>query len=294
MTNAVDQAPSPGRGVVLAYDGSIHGDWVARYALRLARAAGSGVEIVHVDDGALSPTALEPRLAHLRDVAAASGVDVSLRELGRTRDVAGIIDAVVPAGAGRIVVCGLRARESGRGLLQGTVSEQLLRRRHHDVLAIRVVSPSLLGHARHLLFCVSGSLASARAAAPFLELFAPELTRLSLLTVVSHPLGRLARPTADDLRNLRSRGMDFLHRVEAELRGPLGAFEIPLDPHVSISSDWPDEVTRHAGRARAELLLVGASEHSLSRRLFGNPLENVLQEAVCDVAIFRRARTGRP
>lgn len=282
--------------LVLAYDGSIHGDWVGRYAIHLARVSGLDLEVVHVDDGALTPDALELRIAHLREVAMASGVDLSLRQLpGTTADVATVLDATIPAGNRRIVVSGLRARKSRRGLLRGTVSEQLLRSGRHDVLAIRVVSPSLLGHARHILFCLSQNPRSASRAAPILRLFAPELARLSLLTVVSPPLGQLSSPTGGDLRSLRARGMDSLHRAEAELRSALAPFEIPCDPHVVVSSDWPSEVIRHAGRARAELVILGSTERTLTRQMvFGNPLERVLHDAVCDVAIFQRSRATMP
>lgn len=277
--------------IVFAYDGSIHGDWVGRYAIRLARAAGSGLEVIHVDDGSLSPGTLESRLVHLREVAVASGVEVGLREIPRTRaGVAHALDTAVPRDPGRIVVAGLRARKGPRGLLHDTVSEQLLRSTRHDVLAIRVVSPSLLGHPRHALFCLSESPYAVQRAGPFLALLAPELTRLSLLTVVSPWLGRLARPTGDDLRALRAAGWAIVHRAEAELRGALAPFDVPFDPHVSVSADWADEITREAGRTRAELVVVGATDHSLTRRrVLGNPLERVLEAAVCDVAIFRRA-----
>jgi nucleotide-binding universal stress UspA family protein len=111
--------------------------------------------------------------------------------------------------------------------------------------------------------------------------------------VVSHPFERVSRPTAGDLRRLHARGTNFLQQVEAELESALGSFEIPFDPHVSISRDWPAEITRQAGRARAELVMLGATEHTLTRRLFGNPLESVLRDAVCDIAIFRLARARR-
>lgn len=279
--------------IVFAFDGSVHGHWVGRYAVRLARASGTGLDVVHVDDGTLTAGALEARVAALREVAAGSGVEVSLRQVPRsTPDVARVLDAAVPAGAGRIVVCGLRSRKSRRGLLRGTVSERLLRSAHHDVLAIRVVSPSLLGHARHVLFSLSQNPRSASRAAPFLRLLAPELTRLSLLTILSPRLGPLSKPTAEDLRALRARGVDFLSRVQAELRGALARFEIPVDPQVSVSGDWPSEIIRQAARAKAELVLMGSTERTLaSRFVFGNPLERVLRDAVCDVAIFRRSRT---
>jgi nucleotide-binding universal stress UspA family protein len=82
-----------------------------------------------------------------------------------------------------------------------------------------------------------------------------------------------------------------LRQAEALLRGTLAPFEIPCDPHVSVSADWPGEITRHAVRARAELVLLGATERTLtSRFVFGSPLERVLKDAVCDVAIFGSAR----
>lgn len=275
--------------IVLAYDGSVHGDWIGRYAIRLARGSGLGLEVVHVDDGSLSREALESRFVHLRDVAAATGVEVSLRGLPcQGADVARVLDADVAVGS--VIVSGLRARRSRRGLLHGTVSERLLRFSHHDVLAIRVVSPSLLGHARHILFSLSQNPRSSARASLFLKLFAPELTRLSLLTVMSPRLGGLSRPTAQDLRTLRARGQEYLHGVEAELRGALAPFDVPLDPHVAVSSDWPSEILRHAGRTRAELLLLGSTERTLTRRfVFGNPLERALRDAVCDVAIYRRS-----
>lgn len=282
--------------IVFAYDGSIHGDWVGRYAIRLAKASGTALEVVYVDDGVLTAAGLESRLVHLREVASVSGVDVALRHLpGKPGGVATALAAEVPAGAGRIIVLGLRGRESGRGLLHGTVAERLLRARRHDVLAIRVVSPGLMGHARHVLFSISENPDSARRAEPFLRLFAPELTRLSLLTVVSPRLGRISNPTSRDLRALGARGMDHLLRVESRLRGALGRFEVPLDPQVAVSWDWPTEITRYAARARADLVLLGSTERTLMTRfVFGNPLERVLHDAGCDVAIFRRAQGTAP
>ncbi len=281
--------------IVLAYDGSMHGDWVGRYAIRLARASGTGLEVLHVDDGALTIGSLEERFSTLREIAAGSGVDVSLSHLPRAADgVARALDFAVSGAGERIIVAGLRGRKSSRGLLHGTISQDLLRFRRNDVLAIRVVSPSLLGHARHILLCLSQNRFTAGRSAPFLRLFAPELTHLSLLTVMSPPLGRLASPTSGDLRSLWARGMDHLQRAEASLRGALAPFEIPFDPQVVISGAWPAEVTRHAGRTRAELVMLGWTERALTKQfVLGNPLERVLRDAVCDVAIFSRRQAGR-
>jgi len=280
---------------VFAYDGSTHGDWVGRYAVRLAKGVGDGLEILHVDDAATDKASIDRKLRHLTQIAESADVAVRLRHVPVARaGVGAALDAAIPLGTERLVVTGLRARESGRGLLGGTVSEHLLRTAHHDVLAVRVVAPGLLGHARHVLYALSENPASAARAGFFLRAMAPELTRLSLLTVISPRMGHLARPTPRDLARMRAAGDASLLRAQASLRAGLAPFDVPFDPHVSVSADWPSEVVRHAGRIKAQLVLLGSTERSLPQRfIFGNPLERVLHDTVNDVAIFRRARGAR-
>jgi len=279
------------RRIFLAYDGSLHGDWIARYAIRLARCCDGVLEVLHVEDGASRLQDLEARIRPLQELGAATGVSVSVRGLPpKGADVAEALMDAVPSGPDAMLLTGLRARASQRGLLHTTVSERLLRMGRQDVLALRVVSPYLLGHARHVLWAVSQNPFSVQGVEPFLQVLAPELTKISLLTVMSPRLGRRFHPTASDLELMRVCGMDFLHRLEARLRSALGPLNLPVDPHVEIATDWASEITRHAGRARAELVLVGATERTLTRQfVFGNPLERVLKQAVCDVGIFRRS-----
>lgn len=276
---------------VFAYDGSTHGDWVARYAVRLARGRTGGLLVLHVDDGATQSARVDARLQHLREIAEASGVPFQARHvpLG-DRTVPRALEAELSDHSGGLLVTGLRVKESGRGLLRGTVSEHLLRSPWYDVLAVRVVSPGLLGHAQHVLFAVSQNPASAKRCAPFLKALAPEMTRLSLLTVLSPLGGRFSRPTGAELGSLEAEGSAHLRRCVADLRGALAPFTFPVDSLSSVSPDWPAEVIRHAGQVKAQLLLVGATERPLPERLiFGSPLERVLRDTVCDVAIFRRA-----
>ena len=47
-----------------AYDGSIHGDWVARYAMRMAtRLPEPRLQVLHIRDGQRSDSVLEKGLA---------------------------------------------------------------------------------------------------------------------------------------------------------------------------------------------------------------------------------------
>lgn len=274
--------------VVFAYDGSSHCGWVARYAIRLARNGDGSLCIVHVRDGAIDDTALDDGIGHMREIAEAAGVTCTRASIELAPDgVAATISAFMRQRPESVLVLGLRAREDGRGLLKDTVSDALLASSHHDVLAIRVVSPGLMASARHILYALSQNPNSARRGRHFLELLGLQTTRLSLLTVVSPALGRLAHPTANDLRALSAVGSTFLGGVQAELRQTLPPATV-IDPAVVVSGDWPAEITRHAGRIGAELILLGATERTLPRRmLFGNPLERVLHGASCDVGVFR-------
>jgi nucleotide-binding universal stress UspA family protein len=60
---------------------------------------------------------------------------------------------------------------------------------------------------------------------------------------------------------------------------------------VSVSHDWPAQLVMEANRVRAQLLLLGASDHLLADGFrFANPLEAVLRNAACDVGVFRAAQ----
>ncbi len=272
---------------VFAYNGSTHGDWVGTYAVRLAAAApDSALRVVHVEEHGEDAERFAAKLARLEESAAAAGVALEVRRVAAgSGEVAAVLEEAIPDDPAGIVVTGLRARETGRGLLRGTISERLMSSARHSVLALRVVSPGLLGQVEHLLFALSQNPRSAARAALFLRRFAPGLRRLSLLTVMEPPRAQ----TAAEVNTLHALGREHLRRSQAELRTVYAPRAFPVDPHVAISKDWASEIVRQAARVKAQLLLIGATERSLpSRLVFGNPLERVLEDAPCDVAIFHR------
>jgi nucleotide-binding universal stress UspA family protein len=61
-----------------------------------------------------------------------------------------------------------------------------------------------------------------------------------------------------------------------------------IDAHVTVSDDVPKEIVIAANKTKSRLICLGASERNLSERFwFGNPIEQVLRNATCDVAIYR-------
>lgn len=143
--------------ICLAYDGSLNGDWVARYAVRFAaEATERTLHLFHVRDGTIATTALEAKLEHLERECGAQGVELFPQVLALGRGVLPTLLQALPTDPAAFVVCGTRVRGAGKPLLAGTVAERLLALCAHSVLALRVVQPGLLGAPHDLLLPLSG------------------------------------------------------------------------------------------------------------------------------------------
>jgi nucleotide-binding universal stress UspA family protein len=271
-----------------AYDGSINGDWVARYAMRMAsRLPEAGLHLWHVDEHQIAKADLESRLARIEAECESRSLPFRLSIEAKHKSVAATLLATVPQGPEHHLVCGTRVRQRPRGFLSGTVSEQLLREGRSQVLAIRVVQPGLLGRPRSFLVPVSGRPEGIRMGLPFLRLLTPDLAEIEVLLV--HRLGRsrFLHITHDEAARLIADDHRYVKRIEEVLRQELGAPLGRLDQRVVLSDDVPKEIVIQANKARSQLIYMGASERSLRERsLYGNPIEQVLRSTPCDVAIY--------
>ncbi|HJK93687.1 MAG TPA: universal stress protein [Polyangiaceae bacterium LLY-WYZ-15_(1-7)] len=275
----------------VADDGSEHATWILHYALRMARHLDPPrVQVLHVPNGGASLPAVHR--ARQESFAERLGVELVFRDLPATPDVAAALSDHVRPGAEDVVLVGFRAHRHGRGLALGTVGHALLERHDHAVLAMRVVEPGNLGLPRVAALGLSESPGLVERLAPAAQLLAPDLEELWLLHVTEVQrrfLGALSYPR---LRELERHGLETLERCEATLRRT-----VELPPRVERCTDvaeaWPTQLVMDAHRAHAHLLLLGASDHLLPRRFsLSNPLEAVLRNAACDVAVFRAASPG--
>ena len=276
--------------IVLAHDGSINADWVARYALRMAAGLpGRRLQVIHIFDGSVARARIEARFAAIARECVREGLHCELLIRDLHGDVAASLLAAMQPGTVSHCLCGARVAARGRGFLAGTVSERLLRSGQCNVLAVRVVSPGLLGCPRTLLFPLAGHPRGFRSAMPFLLLLAQPTARLHLLRVmvVGHlHLGHLSAATA---RARIALGYDYLTRVADEIRSQAEAPPCHLERHVALAADWAGEVLVQAGKLGVQLILLGASERSLPHRVvYGNRLERILRDTACDVGIYRR------
>lgn len=285
MTDAATPA------IHFAWDASVHADWIARYALRLAaRSPSRSLRILHVgtrDDGA------RERYDTLAREAAAVGVAPELVLIPPTGDVARALDEAVPDGPEHLLVGGLRVRSRhGRGYVSGTVSRGLLEAASCHVLALRVLDPGRLGRVRRALFAVDERPTTAADLQPLVELLGPDLDELLLFRVREVSTRAFERLTENgQARHLRE-ARALLDSERARFRERLEPHGVLVDALAVVSDDWPKEVLLHAGRLGVDLVVLGATARSLPERFFfGNALEQVVRSAPCDVAVFRHART---
>jgi nucleotide-binding universal stress UspA family protein len=275
---------------LFAYDGSINGDWVSHYAVQLAAGYHDPtLTAVHVRDGRTKDTMLAEKLQRMRQECERHGVQLVVHLLTPAgRNPLDAIRSAVPEGPEHYLVCGTRAQGRGRGFLSGTTSEQLLRSGHCNVLAVRVVQPGLLGSPRRLLLPVTERSGGFRSGLPFLRLFGPQVSHLHIVLVARVGRGRFRVLSHEGSERLRSPGQAYCERVEREIVEQLGLGSKVMDAQVVVSDEIPREILIAANKTKSRLIYMGASERNLPQRfLYGSPIEQVLRDATCDVAIYR-------
>lgn len=277
----------------LAYDGSINGDWVAWYALNLARQeTDRTLRVIYVNTSAISAEAVHAKVSTIESASADCGVTLKLDIVPSSGPGADAVFrdllANVPTNPGTLLVCGARLNAGSRGFLAGTVSEKLLSDKSFNVMAVRVAQPGLLGAPRRFLLPVAGDREGFLMSTDILRRFVPNVSRIHLLRVmlVKHLLFR--RLQHEQAVQLRTKGWENIAGLDRELAERTGVEEALIDSNVVVSDDWAHEVIIAANRHKSHLILMEAAWKNLRRTFqYGNPLEVVLRDAPCDVAIFR-------
>lgn len=271
--------------LVFAYDGTLHGDWVAHYAIRFAATGPDRrLRLIHVDDAAPT-TDLADRLARITAEAALCQVALEPVVVASGRaDVPGRILEHTPAGA--TVITGTRARPRARSFLAGTATAHLLRESQVGVIALHIVQPGVLGQPGRILVPVVDRDASAARALPLLQLLGPDLDHLHLVHIRTRSPWRghlqsaraREREVADDARHLAA--------IERALCAalPTGSWDTSSVTAVDVAH----EIAVQAARHRARLICLDADPTHLPRHPRpGVRLEQVLRAAPADVAIHR-------
>jgi hypothetical protein len=274
--------------IYLAYDGSLGGDWVARYAMRLAvHAPEPALTLLHVEDEGLIGGKIAGKVEHLQREAQALGVELVPQRLPRQGDIAATLLRALPEGGEHLVVSGLRLRSRHHSYIAGTITEQLLRRTQAPLLALRVLQPGLLGAPRRALLPLSGSGSEISRLLPLLRLLLPDLDQLFLLQGVELSTFGLHHLSGERYRALLQNGVAELARAHGALRRLHGAHPLRLDGTFVLCDDWPGEIMVHTSRLKSRLLLLSSANFPLTRHPFSRrPLDRLLRGSSGDVALL--------
>lgn len=275
--------------IILAHDGSIYGDWVARYAMHFATGEPDRkLLVLHVEDGQVHPEIVTNRFRQLAGECDSFDVEFLPEQIPLGTTVYRTLRQAIPPDLNALLVCGTRVKPRRQNYLAGTVAEKLLRQHQCPVLALRVVQPGLLGNPHDLLLPLAGHLHGFRRIAPILSRIAPRLRALHLfrgmrVNPLRHPYLSPAMEQA-----LRQKGHADLAKVDDEMRDSLGTIAFGCDHWVAITTDWANEVLVQASRHKVQLMLLGVSERNLAYRVFHSAaIETILRGTPCDVGIYR-------
>ncbi len=273
--------------ITLAYDGSINGDWVAHYAIRMAaRDSENKLLLVHILDGAEPSDRVSQGINAIEHECGRLGVLFESAILPLKRSVFETLRTALATRPRTVCVCGTRARSRRRGYFSGTVSENLFRSGPCPLMALRVVRPGLLGTPRRLLFPLSGNPRRMRDALPFLRLLPARLEEVFIIHVLRKDRLRL-KHGAHTNKKIHG-GREYIQNVLLELRAEFESPPFQLDGRVFLSDDWPGEILIQASKFKTDLMLLGSSGRRFaSRFLHDRKLERLLGRTPCDVAIYQ-------
>lgn len=277
--------------IYLTYDGSLNGDWISWYAIRMAsRSPQKELVLVHVLDGKIPAEQMEVKIKALEAKCRGQQVElISNIFPASNQNVFQSLMRFIPEGEETICVCGTRARSKRKGFLAGTISAKFLQHHKFNVLAIRVVQPGIFGNAKHFLLPLAGHPRRLKSLSPFLRLFPPDIQDVYLLRIMAVSAFRFRRLSSEQRRSLLTRGRSYLNEAAAEIAREVVSPSFYLDTRVIVSDDWPGEILMHANHLKVQMILLGASERTLPARFlyYENALERILTRTPCDMGIYR-------
>lgn len=275
--------------IILAHDGSIYGDWVARYAVRFAASEQDRkLLVLHVREGRICPEVVESRLSLIASECDSFDVEFLPKYLPLGSSVYRSLRQAIPPNKKALLICGTRVKSRKNRYLAGSVAEKLLRMHECPILALRVVQPGLLGNPHDLLLPLAGHLQGFPRIEPVLRRLASHLRLVHVYRVMQ--VNSLRHPHLSPAMKhiLKQKGRSYLSKFRDEMETKLGPVAFRCDQKVMISSDWAHEVLVQASRLKAQLMLLGLSERSLAYRvLHSASIERILHETPCDVGIYR-------
>jgi nucleotide-binding universal stress UspA family protein len=275
--------------IILAYDGSVYSDWVAKYALSFAAHEADGKLLaLHVVDGTVAVSVVEAKFAQLDQDCQRLGVSFSSQLLSLGTSVHRTLRQAVPNDSEALLVCGTRYKPNSRTFLGGSLAAKLLRMHQCPVLAVRVVQPGLLANPHEILLPLAGHADGFNRVWPVFRRFLSDLEIVYLFRALSVNYLHNLHLTPSHSLALHKIGHAHLAQMVESIDQHVEKRFFRLDKRVIISTDWAGDILLHASRLKAQMILVGVSERSLAHRVIhGFGVEKILRGAPCDVGVYR-------
>jgi nucleotide-binding universal stress UspA family protein len=277
--------------IYFAYDGSINGDWVSRYAIRMAAGMPEPrLRLLHIrDDGDASHAEVTAAgIERIRRECEEEGIAFEEAVHAQRGSVAETLQQVLAdeSPAGSMLVLGTRVRPRHRRYLAGTVAEAMLAWRRLDIVAVRVVHPGLLGVPHTLMLSFAGDAYEGEAFGRLLQLLSPHIHRLHLLYLLRvrrlwwHLFGRRYAERQHQLAHAH------IEQCEAQLTEQAAISPRHVDVRVRFADHPAIDMIAHARKHKAQLLVLGYDGGGIPSQQERRLVERLLKSAPCDVAIY--------
>lgn len=272
--------------IYLAFDGSVNSDWLLHYGIYFAKSSGRPITLLHVLGGTALSEEINSKILHAEKLCRKKSIECRIRIIPLRGNAADSIASEIESTSDNLCICGTRIRSPGRGILSGTVSEQLLRMNRFPVLVLRVVHPGILGSPDRLLLAVSDRPDVYEKLKKVLNLFLLNAKEAHLLHIAVFSALKMMLFGRTASARKKKNGLFHIKHVAEKIRS--GFPDLKIDSRVVVSENWPDEILIHAAKLKANFILMGATERSAARRIFNSSrFEKILRETPCDAGIFR-------
>lgn len=295
--------------VYFAYDGSLNGDWVFRYALRIAKnLRNTSLIIIHVLDEKIPGDRLSDKFNFMQTECKKNKIKFQSSIVPKIKNsisltIHNTITSQLPEDAQTLVICGARGRGKGRGYLRNTVSEQLLAIKNSPahIMVVRVVQPGLLGQAADILMPISGRPLALDRALHFLEYLKKPLQSLHLLHVTRKPglTTGLIWHSEKKFKEKQTTARHYLRDVARVIKKYINDPNIKVDWRSVTAINPLREIMVQSTHLKSQIILMGipaiSHHHQIFRRLLPsnrawNDLEEFLRQTSCDIIFYQERK----
>lgn len=278
------------RKVLAAVNEHLNSEVSARYALHLAKTCGAKFYLCFISEKGLSASGFErAEEAMKRLFVMAEELDICAESITGTGEPVKEIAKLARREDVDIVFAATRREDVDKRFYAGTVARSLLLTLPCSVALVRVVHMGRI-HPKKILVPLKARIGNVKERAYFTAKMARSFSSRVFIFHATKPVtkffhGEIHLSPAEWEKKLPADISAFMEN--------LGRYDIEYEGRL-LPGMTGRSITVEASAKRHDLIIMGASERSLlSSLLKGNPVEDVLKEAPCDLIILKPAHEDK-